>query len=476
MIRLGIRLGVRLGMGLGILLGKLLGRQLGMGILLGLSVLSPVGAQEWKDHKVFQVNRQAPRANFFPYRTEEAALRNDMERAANYYSLDGLWTFHFITKPADAPVGFEQPGFDDAKWSLFPVPADWEPEGLDHAIYLDEEYPFKAQWPGMQDDYNPMGFYRRWVELPPSFKGQRIFAHFGGVNSAFYIWVNGKKVGYSEDSKTPAEFDITGYLQPGRNLIALQVIRWSDGSYVESQDFLRVSGIERAVYLYAVETQRLRDIFAHASLDDAYVNGTLALDLTVENASAAASRGRVEYALYDDGGTLITEGGTPVTVPANGQAVRTLHTTIPDVHRWTAETPSLYTLLVRRRDASGRIAEATTQRIGFRRVEIVDGELRVNGRRIMIRGVNRHETDKDHGHVVNMATMVRDVELMKQTNINAVRSSHYPNDPRWYDLTDRYGLYVIDEANIESHPLTHSESTQIGNNPEWIPAHLARTH
>ena len=204
-------------------------------------------------------------------------------------------------------------------------------------------------------------------------------------------------------------------------------------------------------------------------------NGTLALDVTVENAAPRASTGRVDFALYDDGGTLVTESGASVTTPARGQATHTFRATVPAVRRWTAETPALYTLLVRRRDAQGRVVEATTQRIGFRRVEIVDGELRVNGQRIMIRGVNRHETDPDHGHVVSMASMVRDVELMKQNNINAVRSSHYPNDPRWYELTDRYGLYVIDEANIESHPLTHSESTQIGNTPSWIPAHLART-
>jgi beta-galactosidase len=445
------------------------------GVLIAAVASEPLRAQEWKDHTVFQVNRLPPRANFFPFRTEAAAWRDEPEHATNYFSLDGMWRFHFITRPADAPAGFERPEFSDSAWSLFPVPADWEPEGLDHAIYLDEEYPFKAQWPGMQDDYNPMGFYRRWVALPASFQGQRVIAHFGGVNSAFYLWINGRKVGYSEDSKTPAEFDITRYLVPGRNLIALQVIRWSDGSYLESQDFLRVSGIERAVYLYAVGPQRLRDLFVHASLDDSSRHGLFALDITAGNEDSRARPGRAEYALYDDGGALVASGGAAITIPAHGVARRALQARIPDVHPWSAETPVLYTLVVRLRDAGGRVSEATTQRIGFRRVEIVAGELRVNGRRVMIRGVNRHETDPLHGHVVSLASMVQDIELMKQNNINAVRSSHYPNDPRWYDLTDRYGLYVVDEANIESHPLTHSEDTQIGKLPEWIPAHLART-
>ncbi len=433
-------------------------------------------ANDWENHQVFGRYKLPPHATLFDYASREAALRDDFTRSPFFQSLDGTWKFHWSRKPADAPVGFEQPGYDDGGWDEIPVPANWEVEGYGHAIYLDERYPFDAEWPRVPRDYNPVGCYRRDFEIDPAWNGRRIRLHFGGVRSAMYVWINGESAGYSQGAKTPAEFDVTRLVRPGTNTIALKVFRWSDASYLESQDMLRMSGIERGVHLRAVPPVHVADFFARASLGDAFRDGLLSLDVDVANRSPEMARIHVRYTLLD-GSALETVAFSQdrLAIPAGGTARVAFTARLEGVRAWSAETPHLYPLLIEVRSASGEILSVVREDVGFRRLEVRGGQLLFNGRAITIRGVNRHETHPETGHVVDVATMLRDLRLMKRHNVNAVRSAHYPNDPRWYDLTDRYGLYVVDEANIESHPLAIHEETQLGNEMSWLPAHLDRT-
>jgi len=437
-------------------------------LLLLLLLTSTVRAQDheptannWENHQVVGVNKLEPHAVDF----------------TTVQSLDGFWKFHWSPRPADAPAGFEQPGFDVSDWDEIPVPANWEVEGYGHAIYLDERYPFDAVWPRVPHDHNPVGSYRRTFEFDSAWRDQRLRLHFGGVRSALTVWLNGEFVGYSQGAKTPAEFDITDLVIPGSNTLALQVIRWSDASYLESQDMLRMSGIERSVRLVAVPRVHVADFFARASLAADNATGELGLDIDVANHGPEAADVLLRYSLFESAEEALPAltGEQAVHLAAGARQRTTFAATMPEVRPWTAETPDLYLVHLEILDAGGQILSSVRDHVGFRRVEIAGGQLLVNGRPLTIRGVNRHETHPETGHVVDEATMLRDIQLMKQHNINAVRSSHYPNDPRWYDLTDRHGLWVIDEANIESHPLAIHEDTQIGDEESWIPAHLERT-
>ena len=434
-------------------------------------------ANVWEDHRIFGIGKLPPRATGFPYASRDAALRDERDRSQFVRSLDGIWDFLWVPRPSDVPDGFSAERFDAADWRRIPVPGNWEVHGFGHAIYLDERYPFDATWPRVPHDHNPVGLYRRSFEVDAGWTGRRIWLRFGGVRSAMFVYVNGQRVGYSQGAKTPAEFDVTDVVRPGRNLLALKIIRWSDASYLESQDMLRMSGIERSVELVAVPEVRVADFFARASLDDAYRDGMLTLEVDVVNESAATENLDIRYSVLDerDAYRVVLSGRTSKKLEAGENADVVFDGRLTDVRRWTAETPNLYTLLIEIRNQAGRTTSVVRDDIGFRRVEIQGGQLKVNGRAITVRGVNRHETHPETGHVVNVATMRRDIELMKRNNINAVRSAHYPNDPIWYDLTDRYGLYVVDEANIESHPLAIDEETQLGNEMSWLPAHLDRT-
>ena len=443
------------------------------------------GDEPWQNHQVFGINKMEPHAGSFPYRSLAAALVDAPERSRFFQSLDGLWAFHWARRPADAPDGFEQPGFDDRAWDSIPVPANWEVEGYGHAIYLDERYPFEAEWPRVPLNYNPVGSYRRSFELDPAWldpvrpdAGDRVIFHVGGARSALYVWINGHFVGYSEGAKTPAEFDVTERLVPGTNHVALRIIRWSDASYLESQDMLRMSGIERGIHLRAMPTVGPRDLFVHADFDPDDGRGLLQVDIELENLSSEPQPARLQVRLVDPRSGLDLWGGRVDTLiaPGSGEPI-SLKTEIPDIRPWTAESPELYTLLVEHfaDPADRKPSSVLKEDIGFRRIEITGGQLKVNGRPITIRGVDRHETHPETGHVVSLETMLQDIRLMKRNNINAVRSAHYPNDPRWYDLADRYGLWVVDEANIESHPLAIREDTQLGNEMSWLPAHLERT-
>lgn len=431
---------------------------------------------DWENPAVFARDKLPASATHFPFETRQAALAGDPTQSARYLSLDGLWSFHFSPSSDDTPNGFEKPTYDVAGWKTIKAPAMWQAEGYDQPRFNNITYPFPANRPLIPHATNPVGSYRRSIDLPADWSGQDLILHIGAAGSAYQVWVNGQPAGYSEDSKLPSEFDVTKLLHPGKNVVALQIHRWSDGSYLEDQDFWRVSGIERSVYLIAAPKARLTDLFVHASLDKAYRDGVLSTDV------ALAARDKpvtVRMSLLDGANTVLTR---EAKVGAGSARSLALSATVPGVKPWTAETPNLYTLLVEVLDAKGQVIQATPQRIGFRTVEIKAGRVMVNGRPIIIRGVNRHEHDPETFHVLSEASMRRDIELMKRNNINAVRTSHYPNDERWYALADEYGLYVMDEANIESHaymgfgnadPAQRSKR-QIGFDPAWEAAHVSR--
>jgi beta-galactosidase len=457
-------------------------------VLIGVLSLFPATVQtpaqpapEWENPKVFSVNAEPMHATFIPYPDVASALKNDKAGSPFFRSLDGPWKFKFIAAPADAPRDFFKPGYDVGGWKEIPVPSNIEFQGYGIPIYVNMTYewvkpPAQPDPPHVPHDNNPTGLYRRTFTVPADWKDKEVFVHFGAVKSAFYVWVNGRSVGYSEDSKTPAEWDITSYLVAGPNTIALEVIRWSDGSYLECQDFFRLSGIERDVYLYAAPKLRVRDFWARADLTDDYMNGVLSVDVELANKAAGRRAGpcAVKMALYDRDGKTIASASQAVALDGKEKTNVVLGRTIEHPLTWTAETPNLYPVVVTLEDGAGRVLESVGAKIGFRRVEIRDGILLVNGTRILLKGVNRHEHDPITAHVISEDSMRKDIQLMKQFNINAVRTCHYPNDPRWYELCDEYGLYLIDEANIESHGMGYGEKS-LAKNPDWGPAHLDRT-
>lgn len=453
-------------------------------LLVHTSVYSQT-REPWEDHQVFAINKEAPRATFFPFKSERAALNNDKAQSSNYLLLNGLWKFNWQRSPNDKPIGFEQEIFNDNNWSQIPVPGNWETEGFGYPIYLDERFPFTTTWPDAPKDYNPIGSYRKPFNLPNSWKDKQVFLHVGAAKSSLDVWLNGKKVGFSQGSKTPAEFDLTTYLNNDKNLLAFQIRRWSDASYLESQDMLRISGIERDVYLYATPKQRIFDFHAKPTLNKDFTAGNLTVDVTLKSYApkngaakiSKTSKQTVELQLLDPSNDMrvVLSKQAEVNISESGSAKVSLTGKVKAPALWSAEAPSLYTVLINLKDDQGNVIESVRNDIGFRHLAVTNSQLTINGKAITIRGVDRHETDPKRGHVVSKATMEQDIKLMKAFNINAVRSSHYPNNPYWYELTDKYGLYVIDEANIESHPLAIDEKTQIGNEMSWLPAHLDRT-
>jgi beta-galactosidase len=434
---------------------------------------APVAPAEWERPEVIRQGAELMHATFHGFESRAAALTDNVARSRYHLSLDGLWRMHLSPDPESRPKGFEQPGYDVGGWSTMKVPGILQAEGHGLPTFIGSGYPFPRNQPWIDHKLNEVASYRRDFTVPAHFAGRRLLLRVGAAGAAYYLWINGQRVGYSEDSKLPAEFDVTAYAKPGRNIVAIELYRYADGSYLEDQDFWRVNGIERSVTLYAAPATHLRDVDATATLDHGYRDGRLALSVAVGGAPAGV---RVRATVLDGKRPLLTREGTP-------DATRTVRLDggIPDIRPWSAETPELYTLLVELLDAKGRLVEATSRRIGFRTVEIADGEVRVNGHRIMIRGVNRHEHDPHTVRIVSDATLRRDLELMKAANINALRLSHYPNDERIYDLADQVGLYVMDEANIESHGyLSLSQETGdregslLGYKPEWKAAHLDR--
>ncbi len=432
---------------------------------------------EWERPEVVEVNRLPMKATFFNYETREKAIGGDMASSAYYRSLDGTWAFAHSASPETRPMDFFKTAYDVSAWKTIKVPGMIEAQGFGKPMFTNIQYPFPANEPLIPHKMNEVGSYRRDFDVPANWSGRDVFLHIGAAGAAYYIWVNGEKVGYSEDSKLPSEFDLTRYVKAGKNTIAIEVYRWADGSYLEDQDFWRLSGIERSVYVYAEPRSRLRDMTVTSSLDKAnYRDGVFALKADMAGAPAS---GEIVTTVYD-GERVVLETKAPI---AGGKSAA-LQGTIRNVKAWSAETPNLYRLVVEYKDSAGKLISATSRKIGFRTVEIAGGEVRVNGKRVMIKGVNRHEHDPVTYRVLSMESMHKDIVMMKRANVNAVRTSHYPNDPRWYDLADEYGLYIVDEANIESHgymelgdragdPAKRAQ-IQLGYKPQWKLAHLDR--
>ena len=406
-----------------------------------------VAVERWQDPSVNQVNREARRANFFAYETEALALQGDKSASGRYMSLEGAWRFHFACNHDQAPAGFYDPKYDDSQWANFTLPGMLELNGYGDPIYRNIGYAwattFETDPPHIGETQNYTGSFRRVVEVPADWNGQDIYLHVGSATSNLTVWINGREVGYSEDSKVAAEFNVTKYLKRGSNLIALQVMRWCDGSYLEDQDFWRLTGIAREVYLYARPKAHLADL----TIGQNWVDGNGVLDVQ----ASVVGKASVEARLLDAEGREVARG---------------MHAIVPQVHAWTAETPYLYTLLVTLHQGN-RVLEVVRQCVGFRHIEISGGQLLVNGQPILIKGVNRHELDPDGGYVVSVERMIQDISIMKRLNINAVRTSHYPDDPRWYDLCDEYGLYVVAEANLESHGMGLWPSVPILRRCTW---------
>lgn len=443
-------------------------------------------APDWENEQVVGENKEPARTTSFFFPDAQSAAKAPPEESPWLQSLDGEWKFHWSPDPASRPVDFYKTEFDVSGWDEIPVPSNWQVHGYGVPLYTNITYPFKKDPPRVTGEppkeftsysqRNPVGSYRRTFSVPEGWGGRQVFLQFDGVDSAFYLWVNGKKVGYSEDSRTPALFNVTGFLKDGENVLAVEVYRYSDGSYLEDQDYWRLSGIFRSVHLWSAAELHLRDFFFHADLDEDYRDATVTVDLEVMNYAAEPRKCSVEAAILDSSGKAVAQlAPARLTIPSECSSQRTpAPVVVKNPDKWTAETPNLYTLVLALRDDAGNVISATSHRVGFRKVEVRGGQLLVNGQAIDLKGVNRHEHHPASAHAVPRESMIEDIVLMKRFNINAVRTSHYPNDPRWYALCDEYGLYVVDEANIESHGMGYGEES-LAKNPAWRQAHLDRT-
>ena len=437
-----------------------------------LAVLSAEAQKDkpwWLDPEVNEVNTMAPRAAFFAYETENLAKADQKARSERYLSLEGKWKFNFSKDHDKAPRDFYSLKYDDSQWTDFPVPGILELNGYGDAIYSNNGYPWRTQFrpepPFVEERNNYTGSYRKMVTVPADWKGERIYLHVGSATSNLMVWVNGKFVGYSEDSKVSAEFDLTKYLTPGKeNLIAMQVMCWCDGSYLEDQDFWRFTGIAREVYLYARPQAHIADLFITPDLVNNYQDGTLEVKLNAVGAKGET----VMFSLKDKEGKEVA--AQTAKVGGNGEVK--VNFDIKNPLKWTAETPNLYTLYTTLMDGK-QVAEVVPQRVGFRKVEIKNAQVLVNGQPVLFKGANRHELDPVTGYVVSMDRMLEDIRVMKELNINAVRTCHYPNDPRWYELCDIYGIYMVAEANIESHGMGYGDKT-LAKEPTYEKAHLER--
>lgn len=448
--------------------------------------------EELLNPEVVSWGRAPMKAHSFGYESLALAEAGKREQSAYFHSLNGPWKFHWVANPQKRPTDFYLPSFDDSGWNLLAVPANWELNGYGVPIYVNQPYEFTghakryAQLNPPYDipaDYNPVGSYRKRFTLPEGWNGRQVFIHLGAVKSAFFIWVNGHKVGYSEDSKLAAEFDITPWIVEGENLVALQVYRWSDASYLECQDMWRISGIERDVFLYSVPKLSIGDFKVAATLDDSYSRGLMQTDLEVLNYKidtktnhSAPDLFSAEAELRDPSGKQVWTGKTEgnLSVLGNYHTKVAFRTEIPAVSVWSAELPNLYTLFLTLKDKEGKVLQVVPVKVGFRSVEIKGANLLVNGKRVFLKGVNRHEHNATKGHTITREDMRKDMEMMKKLNVNAVRHSHYPPDPYWLELCDEYGLYVVDEANIESHGLGYDLAISLANNKKWRVPHLER--
>ena len=421
----------------------------------------------WENPEVFGINKLPPHAHFIPFQDRESALSFDAGNSERYRSLNGHWDFQLFDNPDKTPAAFYAVDYESEAWPKIPVPSNWQTEGYGMPIYANVAMPFTSNPPYVPHEGNETGLYRRAFDLDESWLNDEVILGFLGVQSAFYVWVNGEWVGYSQGSMTTAEFNITAYIKPGKNVLAVKVLRWSDGSYLENQDFWRLSGIYRDVYLLRKPQTCIRDFQVVTELDEHYVSAVLQLDVALTN-SQDHYKGELEFLLLTADGAVVEQQLKPfyqshvrIVIPASKPRL------------WSSETPYLYTMVLNLRADDGS-TETVSHKIGFREVAISNSQVLINGKAVLFKGVNRHEFDPVRGRVVDETTMIRDIRMMKQYNFNAVRTSHYPNHPRWYELCDEYGLYVMDEANLESHDLWMNYNRSPVKDPKWKAAIAAR--
>ena len=465
-------------------------------LFFSLSAFSQTLVPDWENLSVLEINREEARADFIPLDNDATSIQK--ENSPYFLSLNGAWKFHWVDAPEKRPESFYRTDFDDSAWKTIPVPSNWEMHGYGTPIYVSAGYPFAIDPPRVtsepRHDYtsfnerNPVGSYRRTITVPERWENRRTFIHFSGVQSAFYVWVNGVKVGYSQGSMETSEFDITDFVRAGENLVAVEVYRWCDGSYLEDQDMWRTSGIYRSVYLYSTENERIFDFAVRTELDSDYQNATLQIKPKLKSYNRHTLKNwTVEAQLYDAESKLVVEklthdaeeilnienkaGILNDRTPQRGMPkFAWLETEIKNPHKWTAETPYLYTLVLKLKNENAETVETVACKVGFRKVEISDGQLLINGNPVRLRGVNRHEHNPATARSITRDDMLRDIILMKQANINAVRTAHYPNNVEWYELCNEYGLYVMDEANVEEHGLRG----KLASESAWLHAFMDR--
>lgn len=424
---------------------------------------------EYQDPNINHINRLPMSAHFFAYENEELSLNGKKESSERFISLDGIWNFNWVENSDMRPTDFFKTTYNDKEWGKMPIPGMWELNGYGSPVYVNAKYvwcdDFKNNPPYVPVEKNHVGSYRREITIPQSWKGEQIIAHFGSVTSNLYLWVNGQFVGYSEDAKLSAEFDVTRYLKPGKNLFAMQVFRWSDGTYFECQDFFRLAGFARESYLKARPKQHINDIQVRTSLNQDYTDGELQVKLLLPKASRGCTV--KAHLLSADNKTV---GEARIQVKSTEEI---MHFSVKEVDLWSAEKPVLYSLQVSLQDKKGTTREVIPLKVGFREVKIENAQLLVNGKAVLLKGANRHEMDPDGGYVVSHERMEQDIRIMKENNINAVRTCHYPDDPYWYDLCDKYGLYVIAEANVESHGMGYGKES-LAKHSEFLKPHMER--
>ena len=433
---------------------------------------------EWENPEIFQINREEPTASFYKYSDEIEALKNDSwQNSSLYKSLNGTWNFYYADSIQARPTDFYKNDFDIRGWDTIEVPSNWEMKDFGIPVYTNIKYMFPSNPPYIPHNLNNNGSYKKTFEIPENWDGKDIYLHFAGVSGAMYVWLNGEMVGYNEGSKTAAEFKITDIVKKGTNNLAVQVMRWSDASYMEDQDFWRLSGIERDVYVYATNKITLRDFRVIADLENDFKDGVLNLNLKVDNNTKSSVEKWIEVKLMD-GATEVYSETEAINLKPSGNSI-TFNKTIQDVKSWNAEQPNLYTLLI---SVNG---EFTAVKVGFRNIKIENSQFLVNGKPVLLKGVNLHDHSDTEGHVVSEALTLKDMEVMKRNNLNAIRCSHYPKDPHFYRLADKYGFYVVDEANIETHGMGATNQGLDNNKkkqsvhpaylPTWKEAHLDRT-
>lgn len=455
------------------------------------ALLISANPADWENAELIGLNKEAARAWFIPYETEGGAFNQDKE-SAQIQMLNGNWKFKWSEKPTDRPIDFYKTNYDASNWKEIPVPSNWQMHGYGYPIYTNAKYPFPIKesldiaeannkntdgnysiLAPIPHDFNPVGCYRHEFEVPANWGNKDIIIHFGGVNAAFYLWVNGKKVGYSQGSKLPAAFNITKFVRPGKNILAAEVYRWCDGSYLENQDFWRVSGIERDVYLIGQPKTSIADFIVSAIPGENYKNGSFKTKVKLVNKHSGIKNITLDVKLYNTKGKAIYKGSKTSQIPANGAKELNFETTVRDIQLWSAESPNLYPLTITL-SLAGKEVQSLRQEVGFRTVEIKNGQFLLNGKAIYFKGVNRHEHSPVRAHSITRQDMEEEIKILKQFNINAVRTSHYPNDPYWYQLCDKYGIYVVDEANVEGHGHTYSLEKGLGNDPRFNKAIVDR--